>query len=170
VLERQSSPNPKLPWASLGLLFVTYATFGWLLYGWTADRSMWLLSAFAMTILGGIVTYPSRSISFGFGGFFKTDTRAFILIIVASIGSVLLLTSLQFFIDTVVLTTAGLLVSLDFKSNGWSKWFSLLAIVGWQLLGLSTGLALHHLFDHPIANLPEFVYADYWLQILDRLN
>jgi hypothetical protein len=170
VLERQSSPNPKLPWTSLGLLFVTYATFGWLLYGWTADRSIWLLAAFAATILGGIVTYPSRSVSLGFGGFFKTDTRAFILIVVTSIVSVLLLTSLQFFIDTVVLSTAGLLVSLDLKSNGWSKWFCLLSIVGWQLLGLSTGLALHYFSFHPIANLPEFIYTDYWLHLVDRIK
>jgi hypothetical protein len=170
VLERQLSPNPKLPWNSLGLLFITYATFGWLLFGWTGDRSIWLLVAFAITILGGIVTYPSRSVSLGFGGFFKTDTRAFILIVGASIISVLLLTSLQFFIDTVVLTTAGLLVSLDLKSNGWSKWFILLSIVGWQLLGMSTGLALHHLAVHPIANLPEFMYADYWLHVLDRIK
>jgi hypothetical protein len=166
VLESNSSPNPKLPWTSLALLFVAYATFGWLLYGWTGDRSMWLLAAFASTILGGIVTYPSRSVAIGFGGFFKTDTRAFILIVGASILSVLLLTSLQFFVDTVFLSTAGLLVSLDLKTSGWSKPFSLFAIVGWQLLGMSTGLALHHFHIHPIANLPEYVYTDYWVHFL----
>jgi hypothetical protein len=170
LLEQSPSPNPKLPWTSLALLLLADATLGWALYGVTRDRSSWLVVAILLTILGGIVTYPSKSISMGFGGFFKTDTRAFILIVASSIISVLLLTSLQLFIDTVVLITAGLLVSLDLKTGGWSKRFSLFLIIGWQLIGLSAGLACRYIVLHPIANLPEFVYADYWLQLLDRLN
>jgi hypothetical protein len=170
VLEQYPSPNPKLPWTSLALLLLADATLGWSLYGLTRDRSSWLFVAILLTILGAVVTYPSKSISMGFGGFFKTDTRAFILIVGSSIISVLLLTSLQLFIDTVLLTTAGLLVSLDLKTGGWSKRFSLFLIVGWQLIGLSAGLACRHIVLHPIADLPEFVYTDYWLQLLDRLN
>ncbi len=170
MLERQSSPNPKLPWTSLALLLLADATFGWALYGLTRDRSVWLFTAFLLTILGGIVTYPSKSISMGFGGFFKTDTRAFILIVGSSIITVLLLTSLQLFVDTVLLTTAGLLVSLDLKTSGWSKRFSLFLIIGWQLIGLSTGLAFRYIVLNPIANLPEFIYADYWVRVLDRIR
>ncbi len=154
----------------MALLLLADATFGWALYGLTRDRSSWLLVAFLLTILAGIVTYPSKSISMGFGGFFKTDTRAFILIVVSSIGSVLLLTSLQLFVDIVVLTTAGLLVSLDLKTRGWSKRFNLFLIIGWQLIGLSTGLACRYIVLHPIANLPEFVYVDYWVQVLDQIK
>ncbi len=169
MLDRQPLPNPKLPWKSLALLLITYVVFGWSLYGLTRNRSIWLLVAFASTILGGIVTYPSRSVSLGFGGFFKTDVRALILIVGASISSVFLLTSLQFFVDTVVLTTAGLLVSLDLKTSGWSKSFNLFLIVGWQLLGLSVGLALRYISLHPLANIPEYFYYDYWLKVLDSL-
>ncbi len=169
MIDRQPVPNPKLPWQSLGLLLITYVTFGWLLYGLTRNRSIWLLVAFATVMLGGFVTYPSRSVSFGFGGFFKTDTRALILMIGASITSVFLLTSLQLFVDTVVLTTAGLLVSLDLKTRGWSKPFNLLLIVGWQLLGMSAGLALRHFSLHPLANTPEYFYYDYWLKMLHGL-
>lgn len=167
VIDRQPSPSPQLPWKSLALLLITYITFGWLLYGLTRDRSIWLLAAFAIIVLGGIVTYPSRSVSFGFGGFFKTDTRALILIVGASITSVYLLTSLQLFIDIVVLTTAGLLVSLDLKTNGWNKSFNLFLIIGWQLMGLSTGLALRHFSLHPLANTPAYFYYDYWLKMLE---
>jgi hypothetical protein len=170
VLERYPSPNPKIPWTSLVLLILANATLGWSLYGLTRDRSSWLFTAFLLTILGGIVTYPSRSIAMGFGGFFKTDTRAFILIVVSSIGSVLLLTSLRLFVDTVLLTTAGLLVSLDLKTSGWSKRFSLFLIIGWQLIGLSAGLAFRYIVLNPIANLPEFIYADYWVNVLDRIK
>jgi hypothetical protein len=170
VLEQYPPPNPKIPWASLTLLLLADATLGWSLYGLTRDRSSWLFVAFLLTILGGIVTYPSKSISMGFGGFFKTDTRALILIVGGSIVSVLLLTSLQLFVDTVLLTTAGLLVSLDLKTSGWSKRFSLFLIIGWQLIGLSTGLAFRYIVLNPIENLPKFLYADYWLEVLDRLN
>jgi hypothetical protein len=157
------SPSLKLPLTSLALLFLTYATFGWLLHNWTSDRSIWLAVGF------GFVTYPSRSVALSFGGFFKTDIRALILIIGTSILSVILLTWLNFFVDTVVLCTAGLLVSLDLKVRGWSKPISLLLIVGWQLLGMSTGLSLHYLAAHPLTNLPAYFYSDYWLKYIDQL-
>jgi hypothetical protein len=170
VIDRQISPTPKPPWTSLAILFLTYATFGWLLHDWTNDRQVWLLVAFGAVMLGGIVTYPSRSVALGFGRFFKTDTRALILIIATSISSVVLLTWLQFFVDAVVLCSAGLLASLDLKTRGWNKIVSLITIIGWQLLGISAGLYAHYLYLHPSPNLPVFFYIDYWFQILDRLN
>ena len=168
MLDRQTAP-PKVPWISLALLLVTYATFGWLLYDWTSNRVVWLASAFGVVILGGFVSYPSRSVSLSFGGFFKTDMRALILMILASIGSVVLLTWLQFFVDTVVLCAAGLLVSLDLKAGGWRKSIALLLIIGWQLLGMSAGLYAHYLYVHPPLDLPPYFYSDYWFQLLDRL-
>ena len=159
-------PNPKLPWTSLAILIVTYATFGWILFGWTENRLIWLLAAVGSIAAAGVVTYPSRSVSIGFGGFFKTDTRAFILILGASVTSVLLLTWLQLFVDTVILFTAGLLVSLDLKTSGWSKVFSLFLLIGWQLLGLSLGLALHYFSLHTMNGLPEYFYEDYWFKLI----
>lgn len=170
MFDRQISPPPKLPWTSLVILFLTHTTFGWLLYDWTSNRSIWLAVAFGITILGGFITYPSRSVALSFGGFFKTDTRALILIIIASIGSVVLLTWLQFFVDTIVLCAAGLLVSLDLKIRGWSKPISLLLIIGWQLLGMSAGLCLHYFYIHPLTNLPAYFYSAYWFQFIDRLK
>jgi hypothetical protein len=159
-----------LPWTSLALLFLTYATFGWLLHDWTSDRAAWLAIAFGVVILGGFVTYPSRSVALSFGGFFKTDIRALILIIGTSIVSVILLTWLKFFVDIVVMCTAGLLVSLDLKVRGWSKPFSLLLVIGWQLLGMSTGLGLHYFAAHSPIDLPAYFYSDYWFQLIDRLQ
>ncbi len=155
---------PKLPWISLVLLLVTYTTFGWLLADWTNNRVIWLAVAFGTTILAGCVTYPSRSVNMGFGGLFKTDVKAFILILVASIASILLVAWIQLFVDLVILAAAGLLVSLDLKTGGWSKPFSLVLIIGWQLLGISMGLWLHYLYFHPLAGLPEYFYLTYWLQ------
>jgi hypothetical protein len=170
VFDRQTSPKPRFPWASLTLLLLTYTTFGWLLYDWTSNREIWLAVAAGVTILAGYITYPSKSVSFSFGGFFKTDTRAFILIILASISSVVLLTWLQVFLDTVIVCVAGLLVSLDLKTRGWSKLTTLLLIVGWQLLGLSVGLYLHYLYGHPPFKPPEYFYWDYWFRVLDRIK
>jgi hypothetical protein len=170
MLDRQTSPHPKLPLASLALLFLTYATFGWLLYDWTSDREIWLAVAIGIMIIGGFVTYPSRSVALSFGGFFKTDIRALILIIGTSIMSVVLLTWLKSFVDAVVLCAAGLLVSLELKVRGWSKPISLLLIIGWQLLGMSAGLCSHYFYTHPLTNLPTYVYSDYWLQFMDKLK
>lgn len=159
---------PKLPWTSLAISFLTYATFGWLLHDWTNNRVLWLAAAFGVTILGGFVAYPSRSVSLSFGGFFKTDIRALILIMLASVISVVLLTWLQFFVDTIVLSAAGLLVSLDLKIRGWKKPLSLLLIIGWQLLGMSVGLCLHYFFLNPLPNLPPYFYSTYWEQLIEQ--
>ncbi|WP_309738498.1 MULTISPECIES: hypothetical protein [unclassified Chamaesiphon] len=159
----------KSPLTSLALLFITYATFGWLLHAWTNDRQVWLLVGLGTIVLAGIATFPSRSVSIGFGGFFKTDTRALILIVLGSLMSVVLLTWLQFFVDAVILFAAGFLVSLDLKTRGWSDRISLVVIIGWQLLGMSAGLGLNYLYQHPIMNLPVFLYTDYWFKILDRI-
>jgi hypothetical protein len=168
VLNRQPSPTSRLPWISLALLLLTYATFGWLLYDWTRNREVWLLVGLGSAILAGFVTYPSRTVSMSFGGFFRADARALILIILGSIVSVILLTWLQIFVDVVVLCAAGLLVSLDLKTRGWSKPLTLLMIIGWQLLSLSLGLCLHYFNSHPLTNLPPYFYSAYWLQLLDR--
>ena len=170
MFDRQTPSNPKLPWNALALLFITDATFGWLLYDWTIDRAIWLAVAFAITILGAMVAYPSRSVAMIFGRFFKTDTRALILVIVVSFTSVILLTWLNFFIDAIVLCAAGLLVSFDLKAQGWSRPISLLLIIGWQLLGLSAGLGLHYLYTYPLENLPEYFYASYWWQLIKSLK
>ncbi|WP_309728924.1 hypothetical protein [Chamaesiphon sp. OTE_75_metabat_556] len=169
MLDRQTSPTPKVPWTALAILFLTYATFGWLLHDWTNNRQVWLLVAFGTVVLGGIVTYPSRSVSLCFGRFFKTDTRALILVVATSILTVALLTWLRFFVDAVVLCASALLVSLEFKTRGWSDWMSLIMIIGWQLLGMSAGLSAQYLYMHPLANLPTFFYIDYWFQMLDQL-
>jgi hypothetical protein len=150
-------------------MLLTDATFGWLLHDWTSNREIWLAVAFEIVILGAIVTYPSRSVDLIFGRFFKTDTRALILVIFASIMSVILLTWLQFFVDAVVLCAAGLLVSLDLKVRGWSKPISMLLIIGWQLLGLSAGLGCYYLHTHPIVAVPEYFYDSYWLHSIEQL-
>jgi hypothetical protein len=170
AIDSQTPPPPKLPLMSLALLFLTDATFGWLIHNWTSNREIWLAVAFGIVILGGVVTYPSRSVALIFGRFFKTDMRAFILIVGTSLMSVFLLTWLKLFIDAVLLFAAGLLVSLDLKVRGWSKPVSLLLIIGWQLLGVSAGLYLHYFVAHQLANLTGYVYSDYWLQFIDKLN
>jgi hypothetical protein len=169
VPDRQTLFNTKSLWVSFTLLFLTDATFGWLLYDWTKNREIWLLVAFGITTLGGMVVYPSRSVSLIFGRFFSTDTRALILIISTSIMSVFLLTWLQFFVDAVVLCSAGLLVSLDLKIRGWNKSISLLLIIGLQLFGMSIGLGSHYLYAHSLIAIPEYFYDNYWLHSIDQL-
>jgi hypothetical protein len=142
-------PSFKFPWLSALLLLLTYATFGWLLYGWTIERQMWILAALGTLVLGGIVAYPGKSIELGLTSFFGANARGFILIIVTSILSVVLLTWFQFLADIILLLSAGLLFSLDLKVSGWGQGSRLLLIIGWQLLGMSLGLLIHYLVLNP---------------------
>jgi hypothetical protein len=100
-------------------------------------------------LLGTIVAYPGRSIELGLTGFVGANLRAFILIVFASVLSVVLLTWFQFLADTILLSTAGLLFSLDLKIAGWSKKSRLLLIITYQLLGIGLGMLAHNLLMSP---------------------
>ncbi len=112
----------KNSWVSLTLLFVTYFTFGW------------KLSAFDVPLPIAWLFLINR--------WLKTDTGAFMSIILSALLAVIVVTWLHLFATGLVLISAGALARLDIQMSGLKKWgaFGVLAAV--SLTGLGLGGAL----------------------------
>lgn len=130
---------------SLTLLFVTYFTLGWKLSGFEIPLGLaWIFSVAATLLLTLVLSFPLKDTKTLINQWFKTDTGAFISIIVSAMMAVVVVTWLHIFATALVLISAGALARLDIQMSGLKKWgaFGVLAVVSLTGLGLGGGLDL----------------------------
>lgn len=129
----------KLPWTSAVLLLVTYITLGWLLSAFHYPLFVWVTIAVGVLLLSASLSSPWSKLRNDFTRLFKSDTRAFLVAVVAAFVSVLIITWLHIFVHALVVISAGTLVRLDAQAAGLSQsqTFWLLTIV--SLVGLGLG-------------------------------
>ena len=133
----------KLPWTSLALLLVAYSTFGWLLHSSTLSWQVWLIAVVCILLKALALTSPLKTLRTCFAGMVKSDTRAFIFLLIGVFIAVVLFTWFEVFVHVLLLLSAGLLARLDIHSFGFSGWqaFGIMAVV--SLAGLGLGLLIH---------------------------
>jgi len=138
----------KLPWVSLALLLVTYITLGWILSAVNDPLPVWVIVVGAVLLLAMALSSPWSKIRDGFARIFKSDTRAFLIAVVAAFLLVVIITWLYIFAHVLVVMSVGTLVRLDTQTARWSNrqtfWF--LAIV--PLVGLGLGAIAQSLTQH----------------------
>lgn len=138
----------KLPWVSLTLLLVTYITLGWLLSAVNDPLPIWVIVAGAVLLLAMALSSPWSKIRDTFARIFKSDTRAFLIAVVAAFLLVVIITWLYIFAHVLVVVSVGTLVRLDTQTARWSNrrtfWF--LAIM--PLVGLGLGAVAQTLTQH----------------------
>lgn len=133
----------KNSWVSLTLLFVTYFTLGWKLSGFKIPLPIaWLLSVAAVLLLTVLLSFPLKDTRTLITRWFKTDTGAFMSIILSALLAVIVVTWLHLFATGLVLFSAGALARLDIQMSGLKKWgaFGVLAAVSMTGLGLGGAL------------------------------
>ncbi len=135
----------KLPWASLALLLVTYSTLGWLLSPFYDPWFVWVIVVVSDLLLAVWVSSPWAKITNTFARLFKSDTRAFFVIVLAAFLSVLILTWFHVFVQVLLVVCVGTLFKLDAQTARLSErqTFWLLAI--FSLIGLGLGAVAHTL-------------------------
>jgi hypothetical protein len=129
----------KFPWVSLTLLLVTYSTLGWLLIAFHDPLIVWVIVVVGVLLLAAALSSPWSRIRDGLARLFKSDTRAFLVAVVAAFLSVVIITWLHIFAHALVTISAGTLVKLDAQTAGLTErqTFWLLSIV--SLVGLGLG-------------------------------
>jgi uncharacterized membrane protein YvlD (DUF360 family) len=145
----------KNSWVSLTLLFVTYFVFGWKLSTFdVAPHVAWILSIVAVLVLTVILSFPLRDTRSLINRWFKTDTGAFVSIILSALLAVIVVTWLHLFVTALVLSSAGALARLDIQISGFKKWkaFGVLAAV--SMTGLGLGGAIEYLLKTGSIVLP----------------
>ena len=135
----------KLPWASLLLLVFTYGLFGWLISA--TDRSIWLwfMGASYILLIALALAAPFTLMKTFYTSWLKSDTRAFLSVIVGAFVAVLIVTWIEVFVRVLVLLSAGALVRLDLQTAGYNEWqcFSIIVII--SLTGFGLGLLTQYL-------------------------
>jgi hypothetical protein len=136
----------KLPWTSLSILFATHGIFGWLIAASEliadADRPwvLWLMGAIYIVFIDLALTAPLTLIQSVYSGWLKSDTRAFISVIVGAFLAVLILCWIHVFVRILVLLSAGALVRLDLQVANFGEWKAFSVLVVFSLVGYGLGI------------------------------
>lgn len=143
----------KLPLSSLILLLLTHGVLGWQLsafmgLGWATSNLfaahspiilVWLVVVVSDILLAMALSTPLAQRRNEFLNLFKTDTRAFVVAVILSFLSVLVITWLHVFVHILVVVAAATLVKLETQIAKWSyrHIFWLLTIA--SIIGLGLG-------------------------------
>lgn len=136
----------KLPWTSLSILFATHSIFGWLIAASRliseADRPwvLWVMGATYILCIDLALTAPLSMIQRVYSSWLKSDSRAFIFVIVAAFLAVLILCWLNVFVRILVLLSAGALVRLDLRVADFREWQALSILIFFSFLGYGLGI------------------------------
>lgn len=129
----------KNSWLAVLLLLVTYITLGWLLSTWQSSWLVWVVVALSSLLLAAIISSPWVEIRDMFATLFASDSRAFLVAVIAAFASVIIISWLHIFAHTLVIICAVLLVKLDLQAANFrdKQIFMLISVV--SLLGLFIG-------------------------------
>lgn len=154
----------KLPLSSLTLLLVTHGVLGWQLsafmgLGWPTSNLfaahsptilVWVVVVVSDILLAVALSSPWSQRQNEFLTLFRTDTRAFIVAVILSFLSVVIITWLHIFVHILVVVAAGTLVKLETQTAKWSysQIFWLLTIA--SIIGLLLGANAQIFFGEPL--------------------
>lgn len=146
----QRIQKKKIPWSSLAILIVTYATFGWTVAASQPSLFAWPLAVAGIFLLASVLTAPLTNSKKLIQQWFKSDVGAFMSIVLAALLAVVVVTWLHLFATGLVLFSAGALTRLDIQTSGFKKTqaFWILAVV--SLIGLGIGATLNFLLFNKI--------------------
>lgn len=135
-----------IPFLSLTLLLISYGIFGWSLANSNASLLVYVIVVAAIFLLDAILTSPLPSLKKIIAPWFQSEVATFLSVIFGAFLFVIVMRWIQFFVNTFVLVSAGILVRLDTQVYGLKKWqsFWVLVIISEASLGL--GYALYRFF------------------------
>lgn len=134
----------KIPWLALGIALLAYGVFGWAVAEssivWSetiveqgktwgliiddeyASAIIDLLGAVLIVAIALCLTAPIALITIFFGSWLKSETKAWISILVWAFAIVFILRWINYFVRFLVLLCANLLGRLEFQSAGYNSW------------------------------------------------
>ncbi|MBP0020939.1 MAG: hypothetical protein J7647_25690 [Cyanobacteria bacterium SBLK] len=125
---------------SLGILFVLHVVLGWSVADSTSRLLVWWLIGFLLVLTALVFTAPSSIVRKILTIPIRSDSRAFISVILLAFIAVILIVWIHHFMQFIALFAAASLVRLELQEANLGEWqaFTLFAIV--SLTGFSLGL------------------------------
>lgn len=134
----------KLPWASIGMMMLTYGVFGWIMSAspltpWLA----WLGMGYIMIVITGLTLLPLRNFQKKLDHWFESKFRSIFTLICGAFLMAIVFSWLEVFLRVLLLIAAALLVRIDLISKGLSKG-QVFCVLGIFALGsYSLGVLIH---------------------------
>lgn len=163
--------SKKLAAVYIGLLFFTYAVFGWIVADfldiwsenlislashWGIHLSSTVATSFIylliITIVLGIIvllTIPSRLLKLLFGNWLQSDKKAFISVFFWAFAVVLIICWLEHFTRILVLLSASTLVRLELQGLKYKNYKIVILLLIICLAGLTTGYLAYNQVNTP---------------------
>lgn len=145
----------KFPWLSFLLLLLACMVFGWILSTSTQAFRVWIIAGSFLLLMDMGLTAPITLIEIFFGSWLTTDKRAFLTVLVLSLGLVVILTWIEIFARVTVLLAAGTLFRLDLQQAKFKRWQALTILLLTCIIGYSIGIFSHEKLtsDSPMLSL-----------------
>ncbi|HEY9896653.1 MAG TPA: hypothetical protein V6D34_14795 [Candidatus Sericytochromatia bacterium] len=145
LLSSSRSLTKIFPWVPLVLLLSAYSTVGMFLAEFPLTWVNWTLAIAGVFLVTMVFTFPQFQPKREFSRWLRSDTSAFILLVVAAALLSVMLLWLHIFLKLLVILTAETLTRLELSSSGFGmvKSFWLLMITA--LLGLTLGWSVSSL-------------------------
>ncbi|MEM7725153.1 MAG: hypothetical protein AAF208_02120 [Cyanobacteria bacterium P01_A01_bin.45] len=129
----------RLPWLSLGLVFLAYSILGWELSHGKLSPIMWLLSAIAILTMNILLNSPWSIIADSFDMLFKSDFRSFSVTVLGAFMFFAILAWFRSFLIIMLMLSTIILVRIDFQVEGLKEWQAFWVSATVSLLSLGTG-------------------------------
>ncbi len=127
------------------LLLLACAIFGWVLSTSTEAFWVWLIAGSFLLLMDAGLTAPLTLIEVFFGSWLASDKRAFVTVLLSSLGFVFALTWFHIFVRVLVLLAAGTLFRLDLQRANFPRWQALSILLLTCILGYAIGIMTHEM-------------------------
>lgn len=135
----ETAKYKKNPWLAMFLLLGTYITLGWFLATSQPFWFVWVLVALFSLLLAALLSSSWAEIRDRFASLFSSDSKTFLVAVIAAFASVIIISWLHIFTHALVITCAVLLAKLDLQSSNFRDRQIFLVISTVSLLGLFIG-------------------------------
>ncbi len=150
----------RTPWLSIVFLLITYAVFGWLFarntdlwvsyllelgesWAWFLEQkaifiTIHILAIIVIILISLSLTTPIALLTFVFKETIGSNLKGFISILIWSLVLVIVLSSIHYFANLLVMISSSILVRLDLLRLGCKNWqiFLIIALLGSTAFGL----------------------------------
>lgn len=132
-------------WISIPILIITYSLFGWLV-SWNLSYFSFLLNALLILVICLGLTAPLTNLKKGVNRGLKSDTRAYIIVILSAFAAVVIMHWFEVFVRLLVIVSASALARLDLDTLHYNQRQAFWILILLSLAGFMLGVILNLLY------------------------
>ncbi|BAZ16938.1 hypothetical protein NIES4071_88160 [Calothrix sp. NIES-4071] len=133
----------RVPWVTLTLALLTYCCLGWVISQERVPPSAWFAIVPIVILFVGALATPWAQINLYSNLLFKSDVRSFCIAVLGAFLLFLMISWFRLFLDFLLLTSAMILVRIDFQMAGFQYIHTFAALCIIAIIGLAMGVLIN---------------------------